>query len=257
MAEGFRFFVCKGLHGFAFEVDVAPAVALFHRGDVSAEAARVVVGERDEGVALFIEIAAFARFAGNGGVAPVVFAAHEAVHALIFQRHDGFAVTVNHAVAPGLADDGECVVVGKQAHLLKFPGGVRLAPGIDVSPAPVFHHRRQRVGDVIVVHGIKLRGDDDFAAARVKEAFFAVLAEDAQRAADVAMDFDALALRHFERGGAFDGVGMGRCQKQRGQDDFLHEVIVLRVYVYIHLERSGVCKRTLPLPLRGRGRGWG
>ena len=103
--------------------------------------------------------------------------------------------------------------------MIKFPGGVRLAPGIDVSPAPVFHHRRQGIGDVVVVHVVKLRGDDHRAAVRVKKALFAVLAEDAQRAADDGRRFDAFALRYFERSGAGDGVGAcggkGKREEQR------------------------------------------
>ena len=103
--------------------------------------------------------------------------------------------------------------------MIKFPGGVRLALGIDVSPAPVFHHRRQGIGDVIAEHGVKLRGNDDLAAVRVKEALFAVLGKDAQRAADVVRGFDAFAFRHFYRGRAGDGVGAcggkGKREEQR------------------------------------------
>ena len=226
MGEGFGCFVFEGLHGLALGIDVAPFVAFFDGGNVRAKSARIVVFERDDGFAFFVEVAAFARFAGDGEVVVTVFRPHEAVQAVVFQRHGGFAVAVYHAVAPVFADDGECVVVEEQAHLIKFPGGVRLALGIDVSPVFAFAHRRQGIGDVVVVHVVKLGGDNNLAGGRVKKAFFAVLAEDAQCAADDGRRFDAFALRYFERSGAGDGVGACGGEGKREEQKFWYGIHV-------------------------------
>ena len=103
---------------------------------------------------------------------------------------------------------------------------MRLALGIDVSPVFAFHHRRQGIGDVVVVHVVKLGGDDNLAGGRVKKAFFAVLAEDAQRAADNGRRFNAFALRHFERGGADDGVGACGGKGKREEQQFWYGIHV-------------------------------
>ena len=107
-----------------------------------------------------------------------------------------------------------------------FEGLHDLALGIDVSPAPVFHHRRQGIGDVIAEHGVKLCGDDHRAAVRVKEALFAVLGKDAQRAADVVRGFDAFAFRHFYRGRAGDGVGACGGEGKREEQRFWYGIHV-------------------------------